>query len=99
MSGSPVYAISEAFALPADKAQLVNDPNVDAITKIKAISPSDLTQRGKGLCLVGVYSGSLAEGPERALGFGFCRHSGLIEEILRNPRPGHNPEPPAPHRH
>src|SRR6185437_9084110 len=78
MSGSPVYAIRDVLTLPAEADKIMNDPNIDAIEKLAAVSPSDWGT-GKALHLVGVYAGALVEGSERSLGLGFCWHSALIE--------------------
>jgi hypothetical protein len=93
MSGSPVYAIWDVLTLPAEAGRMMNDPSLDIIEKLRAVSPDDWG-KGKALHLVGVYAGALAEGSECSLGLGFCWHSALIEEIFRNPRYGINPEPP-----
>ena len=94
MSGSPVYAIRGVAALPAEADKIMNDPNIDAIEKLAAVSPQRLGNR-EGPALGELFAGALVEGSERSLGLGFCWHSALIEEIFRKPRYGTNPEPPS----
>lgn len=100
MSGSPVYAISDAIlvsdstraAMAARDAGQIS--SLDMIMKLDEGEISDPKNRTRGLEFLGIYSGSLGDQALDRLNLGRFWPSPVVEAIKKNPTRGSNPFPP-----
>jgi len=100
MSGSPVYAISDAI-LVSDRTHAAmaaaNAGQASASDVIKNLDVGELSNpknRTRSLEFVGIYSGSLGDQSLDRLNLGRFWSSAVLEAIKKNPATGSNPFPP-----
>jgi len=100
MSGSPVYAISDAILL-SDRthgtmtAAIAGQASaLDVINDLDAGEFSNPKNRARSLEFVGIYSGSLCDQSLDRLNLGRFWSSAVLEAIKKNPARGSNPFPP-----
>jgi hypothetical protein len=100
MSGSPVYAISDAIFVSDRMHEAMaaeNAGQVSALYMIKNLDAGEISNpknRTRGLEFVGIYSGSLGDQSLDRLNLGRFWASPVLEAIKKNPARGSNPFPP-----
>lgn len=100
MSGSPVYAISDAILVSDETHAAMAASNagqasaLDVIRNLNASELSNPTNRTRRLEFVGIYSGSLGDQSLDRLNLGRFWTSAVLKTVKENPTRGSNPFPP-----
>lgn len=100
MSGSPVYAISDAILVSQklhEDIESISSRQVSALDLISKLSPEELanpSNRTRKLEFIGIYSGSAGDDSLNKLNLGRFWPYGVLENIKSKPICGSNPVPP-----
>jgi len=100
MSGSPVYAISDAIMVSPEVHEALDRANAgerSALHAIQSVDVSELSKPGnrtRGLEFVGVYSGTLGDSSLDRLNLGRFWPAWVLDDIEHDCRRGTNPVPP-----